>query len=74
MSSNILKLKISECFKKQEDRFVIDGFEALVVQKMLKFIYDNTVELGENIKFIEQLWLLATKYGVKKLKVSIKSS
>jgi hypothetical protein len=37
---------------------------------MLKFIYDENVEIGQDMEFIEQLLIASAKYGVNKLKVS----
>lgn len=68
-----MKSSISDLFEKQEKQLIIEGFDAPVIQKMLEFTYDNNVDLGEDVKFIEQLLLAANTYGVEKLKVSIKS-
>jgi hypothetical protein len=70
ISSEILKSKISELTDKQEDKLVIDEFKADVVQNMLKFAYNEKVELGKNMEFIEELLNAAGTYGVNKLKVA----
>jgi hypothetical protein len=71
MSSQILGSKIVELSGKQEDKLVIDEFKADVVQKMLEFIYDEKVDLGKDMAFIEELLMAAGKYEIEKLKVRI---
>jgi hypothetical protein len=50
---------------------VIEDLKANVVQKMLEFIYDNNIDLGKDMAFIEELVKAAQKYEVEKLKVGI---
>jgi hypothetical protein len=38
---------------------------------MLQFIYNENVELGNDVKFIEELLLASGKYEIEKLKVSL---
>lgn len=69
LSSPVLKIKISELAGNQENKLVIDDFKASVVKKMLEFAYDENVELGKDMEFIENLLRASGKYGVEKLKV-----
>jgi hypothetical protein len=56
---------------KQQDKLIIDDFDACVIQKMLEFAYDKKVELGRDVEFVEKILMASGKYGVEKLKVSI---
>jgi hypothetical protein len=57
--------------KKQEDKLILDDFNAQVVQKMLEFAYDKNVKLKNDMKFVEQLLVAAEKYEIGELKVGI---
>jgi hypothetical protein len=73
MSSQLLQSKILELAEKQQDQLMIDDFKVPVIEMMLKFTYDQTLDLGEDFEFIEQLLLAAGKYGVEKLKFVLKT-
>lgn len=71
MNSKVLGSKILELAGKQQDKLVIDDLDLCVTQTMLEFMYDNTINLGKDIQFIDQLLVAAGKYDVEKLKVRI---
>jgi hypothetical protein len=71
MSSQVLASHISESVNQQQDKLVIDDFEAHVIQKMLEFIYDDTANLSVGIYFLEKILKAAGKYEIEKLKVRI---
>jgi predicted ATPase len=56
---------------KQQDKLVIDDYSNNVIEKMLEFIYDDKVDLGRNMTFVEEMLFASGKYRIEKLKVGI---